>query len=88
MEGTHDNDNYPLLVRHPRLLAPFQHRDCNRERDSEKQREKDAEHDVSRKLSMIETRIKWLNWLEFVLMKKRTVANDSQVSPVERKGTG
>jgi hypothetical protein len=73
------NDNFPLLTRHPRLLAKAHERDCNREREPESNREKNSEDDASRELAMIYARIKWLNWMEFALRNKRTAANDSQV---------
>lgn len=73
----HDNDNIPILRRHPRLLAPVQERDGNREQGPNRNPERTQE-DVNRELAMIETRIKWLNWIEFTL-NKRTAANDGQV---------
>jgi hypothetical protein len=80
--NTHDNDNLPILARHPRLLAPVQQRDCNRKQDTERNSE-NAQHDQSGELTAIIDRIKFLNWIEFALMKKRAV-NDSQVEPTGR----
>jgi hypothetical protein len=81
----HDNDNIPILRRHPRLLAPVQQSDANRQQDANRN-PKDTQEDVRRELSMIETRTKWLNWIEFTL-NKRTVLNDNrQVWLAERSG--
>jgi hypothetical protein len=82
---THDNDNLPLLVRHPRL-AKAHERDCNRERSPESKSEKDSEEDTGRELALINFRIEALNWIEFYLSKKRTIANDSQVGWPGRSG--
>jgi hypothetical protein len=82
-KGAHDNDNYPILSRHPRLLAPVQQRDANRKQDTDRYSEDDDEK-VRSELTVIEDRIKFLNWIEFVLTKKRTVANDRQVWPAGR----
>jgi hypothetical protein len=79
MKRTHDNDNLPILARHPRLLAPVQQRGGNRKQDADRNSESSYEEPNS-ELTVIEDRIKFLNWIEFALMKKRTVANDSQVS--------
>jgi hypothetical protein len=80
METRHPaNDNKPLLIRHPRLLAPVQQRDANRKQDTNRNSESRHE-DQSSELTVIEDRIKFLNWIEFALMKKRAV-NDSQVEP-------
>ena len=73
------NENRPLLDRHPRLLAKAHERDCNRERSPESNREKSSEEDTGRELALINFRIEALNWIEFYLSKKRTIANDSQV---------
>ncbi len=82
------NENLPLLVRHPRLLAKVHKDDGNSQRHAERDREKNREDDESRELAMIDARIKMLNWLEFALWCKRTVANDSQVRPAGRRGAG
>jgi hypothetical protein len=82
------NDNLPLLVRHPRLLAPVQQRECNREQDADRNSKRTNE-EIDRELAMIEARIKWLNWMEFAFQKRRTAANDgSQVEPAGRSVTG
>ena len=82
------NDNLPLLARHPRLLAPVQQRECNREQDADRN-PKHRHEDVDRELTVIEDRIKFLNWMEFALHKRRTAVNDdSQVSPAGRSVTG
>ena len=82
MKKTHDNDNLPILARHPRLLAPVQQRDGNRKQDTDRYSE-DRNEEVRRELAIIEDRIKFLNWIEFALSKKRA-ANDSQVEPAGR----
>jgi hypothetical protein len=85
METTHPaNDNQPLLIRHPRLLAPVQQRDANRKQDTNRYSESSHEEPNS-ELTVIEDRIKFLNWIEFALMNKGTVANDSQVSLTGRR---
>lgn len=76
--GTHDNDNLPILARRPRLLAPVQQRGANRKQDTDRD-SKSSHEEPSSELTVIEDRIKFLNWIEFALMNKRTVANDSQV---------
>jgi hypothetical protein len=73
----HDNDNLPILRRHPRLLRQSHEHGCSREQAPKE----NSSDDESRELAMIDARIKWLNWIEFALMNKRTVANDSQVRP-------
>jgi hypothetical protein len=73
------NDNRPILDRHPRLLAKAHERDCNRERSPERDSEKNSEEDTGRELALINFRIEALNWIEFYLSKKRSVANDAQV---------
>jgi hypothetical protein len=73
------NDNYGLLVRHPRLLTPAHERGCSRDRSTETNRDEYSPEDTCRELAVIQFRIEALNWIEFLLMKKRTVANDSQV---------
>jgi len=70
------NDNLPILRRHPRLLRQSHDHGCNREKAPKEK----TDEDQNRELAMIDARIKWLNWIEFTLMNKRTVANDSQVS--------
>jgi hypothetical protein len=82
--GTHDNDNLPILARHPRLLAPAHERGCNRDRSPKDNRNDDSPEDAARELAILNFRIEALNWIEFMLMKKRTVANDSQVKPTGR----
>ena len=77
------NDNLPILSRHPRLLAPVQQRDANRKQDTNRN-SKESDESVCSELTVIEDRIKFLNWIEFVLMKKRTAANDRQVWPAGR----
>jgi hypothetical protein len=72
------NDNRPLLDRHPRLLIPAQDRDCNRDRRHDDKREEDADEDAGSELAAIERRVKFLNWIEFALWKKRAVANDDR----------
>ena len=73
------NENIPLLRRHPRLLkTPVQQGGCSRQQDANRNTET-AQEDVDRELSVIEAKIKWLNWMEFALRNKRTAANDSQV---------
>jgi len=85
MEKRHPaNDNKPLLIRHPRLLAKAHERDGNRDRKPESNREKNREDNQSGELAMIYARIKWLNWMEFALRNKRTIANDGQVEPAGR----
>ena len=81
------NDNRPLLSRHPRLLAPVQQSGCNRKQDTDRY-SKGRDEEPCSELTVIEDRIKFLNWIEFVLMKKRTVANDSQVEPAGRSVAG
>jgi hypothetical protein len=80
MEKRHPaNDNFPILARHPRLLvAPVQQRGANRKQDTNRNSERSYEEPNS-ELTVIEDRIKFLNWIEFALMNKRTAANDSQV---------
>jgi hypothetical protein len=51
--------------------------DC--ERSPESKSEKNSEEDTGRELALINFRIEALNWIEFMLSKKRAVANDSQV---------
>jgi hypothetical protein len=80
-----NNDNLPILARHPRLLAKTHERDCNRERSTERNRDENSEDDANRELAVIQFRIEALNWIEFMLSKKRTVANDSQVGPTGRR---
>jgi hypothetical protein len=82
----HSNDNIPILRRHPRLLvAPVQKGGCSRQQDADRNSNA-AQEDVRGELSVIETRNKWLNWIEFTL-NKRTVLNDNrQVWPAERSG--
>jgi hypothetical protein len=75
-KGTHDNDNLPILARHPRLLAPVKQGDGNRQQDADRNPEH-AYEDASRELTVIEDRIKFLNWIEFAL-NKRTVFNDNR----------
>jgi hypothetical protein len=72
------NDNFPILARHPRLLAPVQQRDANRKQDTNRYSESSHEEPNS-ELTVIEDRIKFLNWITWALLKKRTAANDSQV---------
>jgi hypothetical protein len=74
------NDNQPLLIRHPRLLAPVRDGDCNRQRDTDEKRKEDTPEDTDSELAVIETRIKFLNWIEFALGKKRAAANDGEVA--------
>jgi hypothetical protein len=81
------NDNLPILKRHPRLLAPVQQRDGNREQETKRNAE-NAQTDASGELTAIIDRIKFLNWIEFALMNKRTIANDRQVGPMDRNVTG
>jgi hypothetical protein len=81
----HSNDNIPILRRHPRLLAPVKQRDGNREQDTNRNPE-NSDEDVSRELAVIEDRIKFLNWIEWALTKKRTAANDGQVGWPGRSG--
>jgi hypothetical protein len=76
--GTHDNDNLPILARHPRLLAPVQQRGGNRKQEPNRYSEGSHEEPGS-ELTVIEDRIKFLNWITWVMMKKRTAANDGQV---------
>ena len=75
------NDNYGLLVRHPRLLTPAHNHGCSRDNEPKE----NSDTDQSRELAMIYARVQWLNWMEFTLMKKRTVANDSQGEPTGRR---
>jgi hypothetical protein len=85
MDNEPNNDNLPLLIRHPRLLAKAHERDCNRERSTKSDSKKNREDDESRELVMIYARVKWLNWLEFTIWNKRTIANDDrQVWPAGR----
>ncbi|WP_316176177.1 hypothetical protein [Bradyrhizobium sp. SZCCHNRI1073] len=74
------NDNYGLLARHPRLLAPVEQGDGNRQHDTNRNTEK-TDEDARRELAVIEDRIKFLNWIEWALRRpnKRTAANDGQV---------
>lgn len=72
------NENLPILRRHPRLLAPVRDGDGNRQRQTDKERDEETPEDADSELSVIETRIKWLNWIEFALWKKRTIANDNR----------
>ena len=78
--GTHDNDNLPILARHPRLLAPAHERGCSRDRSPKDNRDEYSPEDANRELAMIQFRIETLNWVAFYLSKKRTIANDGQVS--------
>jgi hypothetical protein len=84
MKRTHDNDNLPILARHPRLLAPVRDGDCNRQRNTKDNRDEDSPEDTCRELAVIQFRIDALNWITWLMMKKRTVANDSQVKPTGR----
>lgn len=84
-KGTHDNDNLPILARHPRLLAPVQQRDANRKQNTDRYSERSHE-DQSSELTVIEDRIKFLNWIEFVLLKKRTIANDDRQVRLSQSG--
>jgi hypothetical protein len=72
------NDNLPILRRHPRLLAPVEQGDGNRQQDSNRNPDK-TDEDARRELAVIEDRIKFLNWIEWARRKKRTAANDGQV---------
>lgn len=74
------NDNFPILRRHPRLLAPVEQGDGNRQQDTNRNTEK-TDEDTRRELAVIEDRIKFLNWVHWALRqpKKRTAANDGQV---------
>jgi hypothetical protein len=74
------NDNIPILRRHPRLVAPVKQRDGNREQDTNRN-PNHSDEDPSRELTVIEDRIKFLNWIEWALRRpnKRTAANDGQV---------
>lgn len=74
------NDNQPLLTRHPRLLAPVDGSDGNRDQRHDEKREEDTDEDPSSELAVIEARIKFLNWIEFALGKKTTAANDGEVA--------
>jgi hypothetical protein len=80
MKRTHDNDNLPILARHPRLLAPAHDRGCSRHREPENDSQEDTDEDARRELAAILFRIETLNWVAFYLSKKRTAANDGQVS--------
>lgn len=68
------NDNLPILSRHPRLLRQSLDHGCNRAKDPKE----NSDTDQNRELAMIDARIKWLNWIEFTLMNKRTIANDDR----------
>lgn len=80
------NDNQPLLDRHPRLLAPVRDGDGNRQRQTDKERDEQTPEDAARELAVIERRIKFLNWIEFALGKKRTTANDDRQVVLGRSG--
>jgi hypothetical protein len=74
------NDNIPILRRHPRLLAPVEQGDGNRQQDTNRNPEH-SDEETRRELAVIEDRIKFLNWIEWALRRpnKRTAANDGQV---------
>jgi hypothetical protein len=75
------NDNLPILIRHPRLLRKKHDHGCSRDQAPKEQEQTNED----RELAMIYARIKWLNWMEFAFMKKRSAANDGQVEPTGRR---
>lgn len=79
------NDNLPILSRHPRLLAPVQQRDANRKQDTNRYSKGSHEEPCS-ELTVIEDRIKFLNWISFMLMNKRTIANDDRQVRLSQSG--